>query len=111
MNRLVRKLLKARVISGETVAMDATFIKAYSKRDQHQNSRGSSDPEARVGRNGKTYDLGYKLHVAADARALKLLTNHKKRIRTIFNQFRNRHARFPWQPKWKLRQKAVSAKK
>ncbi len=69
MNRLVRKLSGAGVIGSETVAMDATFIKAYSKRDPHQNSRGSSDPEARVGRNGKTYDLGYKLHVAADAKS------------------------------------------
>jgi IS5 family transposase len=69
MNRLIRKLLEAGVIGSETVAMDATFIKAYSKRDPHQNSRGSSDPEARVGRNGKTYDLGYKLHLAADAKS------------------------------------------
>ena len=49
--------------------MDATFIKAYSKRDPHENSRGGSDPEARVGRNGKTYELGYKLHIAIDAKS------------------------------------------
>jgi IS5 family transposase len=67
--RMIKRLLKAGVISGETVAMDATFIKAYSKRDPHDNSRGSSDPDARVGRNGKTYDLGYKVHVAADAKS------------------------------------------
>jgi transposase len=60
MKKLVRKLLKAGVISGETVVMDATFIKAYSKRDPHENFRGSSDPEARVGRNRKTYELGYR---------------------------------------------------
>ncbi len=69
MNRLIRKLSEAGVIGGETVAMDATFIKAYSKRDPHQNSRGGSDPEARVGRNGKTFDLGYKLHMAADTKS------------------------------------------
>jgi IS5 family transposase len=69
MNRLVRRLLKDGIINGETVAMDATFIKAYSKRDVRDSSRGSSDHEARVGRNGKTYDLGYKLHVAADTKS------------------------------------------
>jgi transposase len=69
MRKIVRKLLKAGVISGETIMMDATFVKAYSKRDPHQNSQGSSDSEARVGRNGKTYELGYKVHVAADAKS------------------------------------------
>src|SRR5450759_2839626 len=49
--------------------MDATFIKAYSKRDPHENSRGGSGPQTRVGRNGKTYELGYKLHIAVDAKS------------------------------------------
>ena len=69
MKKMIRRLLKGGVISGETVVMDATFIKAHSKRDPHENSRGSSDPDARVGRNGKTYELGHKLHVAADAKS------------------------------------------
>jgi IS5 family transposase len=69
MRKIIRKLSKAGVIDGETVVMDATFIKAHSKRDLNDNSRGSSDPDARVGRNGKTFDLGYKLHVAADAKS------------------------------------------
>lgn len=69
MNNIIKELLHGRVISGKTVVMDATFIKAYSKRDPHENSRGGSDPEARVGRNGKTFELGYKLHVAADAKS------------------------------------------
>jgi hypothetical protein len=29
-------------------------------------SHGFSDPESRVGRDGKTYDLGYKAHIAVD---------------------------------------------
>ena len=29
-------------------------------------SHGFSDPESRVGRDGKSYDLGYKAHVAVD---------------------------------------------
>jgi transposase len=69
MNKLLKELLKRGAINGETVVLDATFVKAYSRRDPHDNSRGKSDPEARVGRNGKTYDLGYKLHIAADAKS------------------------------------------
>ncbi len=69
MNKLLQELLTGGVISGETIALDATFIKAYSRRDPHNNKLGKSDPEARVGRNGKTFDLGYKLHVAIDAKS------------------------------------------
>jgi len=63
---LVEALIEGGVINGETVAMDATFIKAYSKRDSLNNRRGSSDPDAMVGRNGITYGLGYKAHIPAD---------------------------------------------
>jgi transposase len=52
MANLLKELSKGGVVNGETVVMDATFVKAYSKRDPHQISRGASDPEARVGRNG-----------------------------------------------------------
>jgi transposase len=69
MDKLLKELLKRGVINGETVVLDATFVRAYSRRDPHDNSRGKSDPEARVGRNGKTYELGYKLHIAADAKS------------------------------------------
>jgi transposase len=69
MSKLLKELLKAGLINGETVVLDATFVKAYSRRDPHENSRGKSDPEAKVGRNGKTFDLGYKLHVAADVKS------------------------------------------
>ena len=48
------------------MAMDATFIKAYSKRDSRDNRRGASDPDALVGRDGRSYGLGYKAHIAAD---------------------------------------------
>ena len=69
MNTLVNELFKGKLIVGKTVVLDATFIKAYSKRDPHENSRGGSDPDSRVGRNGKTYELGYKLHIAIDAKS------------------------------------------
>ena len=48
------------------MAMDTTFIKAYSKRDLRDNRRGASDPYALVGRDGRTYGLGYKAHISAD---------------------------------------------
>ena len=63
---LVGELIEGGIIRGETVAMDATFIKAYSKRDSHDNRRGASDPDALVGRDGRSYGLGYKAHIAAD---------------------------------------------
>jgi transposase len=67
MNTLLDELIGKKVVKGKKVVFDATFLKAYSKRDLHDNRLGSSDPEARVGRNGKTYELGYKLHLAVDA--------------------------------------------
>jgi transposase len=69
LNKLVKELLKSGLISGETVVLDATFVKAYSRRDPHDNSRGKSDPEARVDRDGKTYELGYKVHIATDGKS------------------------------------------
>jgi len=67
MGSLLEELLEGGIIKGETVAMDATFIKAWSRRDMADDSHGYSDPESRVGRDGKTYDLGYKAHLAVDA--------------------------------------------
>jgi len=46
---------------------DASFIKAWSTRDPLDNQTGYSDKEARVGRAGKTFGLGYKLHLAIDS--------------------------------------------
>jgi len=97
MNKISKELLKGGVISGETVVLDATFVKAYSRRDSHENSCGKSDPEARVGRNGKTYECGYKLHIAtviaappnrnekkhASALFRKALKSTKQRTRTL----------------------------
>jgi transposase len=65
-NSLLEKLVEGGVIKGENLALDATFIKAWSRRDPVDDSVGLSDPESRVGRDGKTYNLGYKAHVAVD---------------------------------------------
>jgi IS5 family transposase len=69
MNTLIDELIESKLIVGKKVVLDATFVKAYSRRDPHDNSRGASDPDARVGRSGKTYELGYKLHIAVDAKS------------------------------------------
>ena len=66
MKNLVEVLVEGGVIDGETVAMDATFIKAHSKRDPHDDRRGYSDPDVRVGRDDRSYNLGYRAHIAAD---------------------------------------------
>jgi transposase len=67
MNSLLEELAEGGLVKGEMLAMDATFIEAWSRRDPADDSRGLSDPESRVGRDGKSYDLGYKSHVAVDA--------------------------------------------
>ena len=69
LNTLVDELRKRKVLVGKKVVLDTTFVKAYSRRDPHDNSRGKSDPDARVGRDGKTYELGNKLHLAVDAKS------------------------------------------
>lgn len=59
-------LVKKGRIKGKTLALDSTFIKAYSRRNL-DNRTGYSDPESRVGRAVKAKDLGYRLHLAVDA--------------------------------------------
>src|SRR5208337_3551855 len=55
-------------IKGEAVALDSTFIKAYSRRNL-DNKTGYSDPESRLGRAVKSKDLGYRLHLAVDVKS------------------------------------------
>ena len=49
---------------------DASFIKAWSTRDPLDNQIGYSDNEARVGRAGRTFALGYKLHLSIDSETM-----------------------------------------
>ena len=53
---------------------DASFIKAWSTRDPLDNQIGYSDREARVGRAGRTFGLGYKLHLSIDSKTMLPLT-------------------------------------
>ena len=77
---LIMELLKAEVIKRDPVALDATFIKAWSRRDPVDDSRGLSDPESRVGRDGKTYDLGYKAHIAVDVESDNQCEHHNQYV-------------------------------
>jgi len=53
-------------IKASTIAIDPTFIKAYSKRDPKNNTVGFSDPEARLRKEGRNVILGYGVHLAVD---------------------------------------------
>jgi len=70
----VVKLLKRNDAKDVDSVFDASFIKAWSTRDPTDNQKGYSDMEARVGRTGRTYGLGYKLHLAIDSQTMLPLT-------------------------------------
>lgn len=71
MNRLIEHVLSQLVdlgfIRAERVAVDATALRAYSRRDPVDDQRGLSDPDARVGWTSRGWVLGYKLHWVCDA--------------------------------------------
>jgi transposase len=67
-DQAVDVLVKKGRIRGEALALDSTFIKAYSRRNL-DNRTGYSDPESRIGRAVKAKDLGYRLHLAVDAKS------------------------------------------
>jgi len=50
------------------VALDSTFIKAYSRRSL-DNRTGYSDPYSRIGRAVRAKDRRYRLHLAADVKS------------------------------------------
>jgi hypothetical protein len=62
-DKKVVELLKCNSTLEVDVVLDASFIKAWSTRDPMDNQTGYSDKEARVGRTGRSYALGYKLHL------------------------------------------------
>lgn len=66
MKHLVKQLDRSDVLDDETLALDATFIEAYSRRDPEDNSCGLSDSEARLRKQGRNVILGYGVHLAMD---------------------------------------------
>jgi hypothetical protein len=69
----VVKLLKNNTREVDAV-LDASFIKAWSTRHPLDPQKGYSDNDARVGRAGKTFGLGYKLHLSIDSQSMLPLT-------------------------------------
>jgi len=61
---MVMQSIALGAVKGYVVAVDSTAFKAYSARDA-TNKRGKSDPDADVGRAGRTYILGYRVHLAS----------------------------------------------
>ncbi len=70
----VVNLLKRNHERDVDAVFDASFIKAWSTRHPLDNQKGYSDPEARVGRAGRTFGLGYKLHLSIDSQSMLPLT-------------------------------------
>ena len=70
----VVKLLKQNDAKEVDVVFDASFIKAWSTRHPMDNHKGYSDMDARVGRAGRTFGLGYKLHLSIDSQSMLPLT-------------------------------------
>jgi transposase len=87
-------LLKTNQAREVDIVLDASFIKAWSTRDPANNQTGYSDVEARVGRTGRTFGLGYKLHLSIDSETMLPLSslfasanqNEKKHSLTILDK-------------------------
>jgi len=70
----VVKLLKRNDAKDVDAVLDASFVKAWSIRHPLDNQKGLSDDDARVGRAGRTFGLGYKLHLSIDSQTMLPLT-------------------------------------
>jgi hypothetical protein len=60
------KIIKLLRRSKVDLVFDPSFVKAWSIRHPDDSRVGFSDHDAMVGRNGRGYDLGYKLHLSVD---------------------------------------------
>ena len=105
MTHLIRQLDTMGVVNAETTALDATFVKAYSRRDPKDSHHGLSDSDARLRKQGRNVILGYGIHLAVDTVSemplaaivesanvnekkvaptlLKKTINHKRRIKNM----------------------------
>ncbi len=71
----VIKLLKGQQSNEVDVVLDASFIKAWSIRHPTDNQTGYSDADARVGRSGRSFSLGYKMHLSIDHKTMLPLSS------------------------------------
>jgi hypothetical protein len=67
--KVILLLRRSRVEEVDAV-LDPSFIKARSIRHPDNSGIGFSDPDAKVGRNGRGFGLGYKLHIAVDPKRI-----------------------------------------
>ena len=81
-------LLKRAGVEEVDAVLDASFVKAWSIRDPERNKVGFSDRDARVGRNGRGFDLGYKLHASVEPKRILPLAC----LMAPANQNEKRHA-------------------
>jgi len=81
-------LLRRAGVEEVDVVLDASFIKAWSTRHLDNSRTGFSDPDARVGRSGRSFGLGYKLHTSVDPRRILPLAN----VLAPANENEKRHA-------------------
>ena len=85
--KVVMLLRRAGAVEVDAV-LDASFVKAWSIRDPESNRVGFSDPDARVGRNGRGFDLGYKLHTSVEPKRILPLAS----VLAPANENEKRHA-------------------
>jgi len=83
----VVKLLKGQYNNEVDGMLDASFIKARSIRHPTDNQTGYSDADARAGRAGRSFALGYKLHLSIDHRTMLPLSS----VFASANQNEKRH--------------------
>ncbi len=81
-------LLRRAGVEEVDAVLDACFVKAWSIRDPESNRVGFSDPDARVGRNDRGYDLGYKLHSSVEPNRILPLAS----VLAPANENEKRHA-------------------
>jgi transposase len=84
----VIKLLKTQKSNEVDLVLDASFIKAWSIRHPTDNQIGYSDTQARVGRSGRSFALGYKMHLSIDHKTMLPLSN----VIASANQNEKRHS-------------------
>jgi len=81
-------LLRRAGVEEVDAVLDACFVKAWSIRDPESNKVGLSDRDARVGRNGGGFDLGYKLHTSLEPKRILPLAS----VFAPANENEKRHA-------------------
>jgi hypothetical protein len=81
-------LLRRAGVEEVDAVLDACFVKAWSIRDPESNRVGFSDPDARVGRSGRSYGLGYKIHSSVEPKRILPLAS----VLALANENEKRHA-------------------